>query len=1298
MNTSSLQRTIRGLRRRNAARLERQYTTKWVDAQRDRGAVLPLVLVMIIVGALIVIPITTYTTSVLRANKVEEQKTRNAETAKGAIRVALHSPSLVFGDDDRADDGCPDNVADLIPDGVMTETGVSLTCAHVDELSADEVFGLEVPVGLAQLQIAPDPAGLDRYSGVVATSGGAPPYPNSAFEPSWAWWLDFDAGTEDDKRSVAPLPELPTFSGVEREPDPLDMPGFDCKVFLPGHYTDPVIVDGSFGSSNIYFASGVYYFEEPITISGDVDVVVGQGLADFGVTNDCADDIQVGAHVDVPLGTTYGIDGNTGGATWVLGDNARISVNEAGGAPSVRFNQRYAENQSGAWTNIISVNGDWSYGDGDPNNDDGFEDADGDHSVTNVNYVPRSKVITGETVVPLYLSGTPYVPSHPSLTDEARIPDAPTNVAGVAAIREVSGPDDGAIIVSFEGVEGADTNGAIIDDYEVGVATSAGGDPVTECSVTSSTIWPTYEGVDGTTPWGDPSGENAASPDGYSCMITELPENATYWVTARAHSEVGWSDWAPRAEVIVAAGAPAATPPGSASNITIETFDTDDALISWDPAIDPNHAPVQAYEVTVYRVSDVRVDSVSPAVGPESGGTAVTLSGLGFTSAPVGDVTFDGLSATSFSVVSDTEITAVTPPHSAGSVDVVVDFGSSVSGAATFDYQAETPPAPGWPIITGISSSNGLETGGETITITGSNLGPLSTVSFGGTSAVVLSLSSTEITVTVPPGTGVVPVTVTNLVGTSTPTAYRYDPPPPVPPTVSSIGPTSGPQAGGNTVTITGTALDETTEVRFNGVEAADLTVISDTEITVTVPEHPSGDVTVPVVVTTPVGPSDPVNYTYDPAPIPAPVITTVSPDEGTTAGGTTVTITGEHFSGATSVTFGGAAAPYVAIDSDTQITVTTPSHGAGSVGVVVETPGGASNAVPYAYSANVPTPPPVACSDIAPDSICDDEGFQDCAAPIIIRTSSRGRLRYSWSCDAPACYNGDVQVLRGDDWECAPACPAGQEPVAEYREEWVWYWYPWWGGYEDVFDGWGCENIDIRRCDSEIYAFGNTWCLDDAVSPLRGSPGGLSAFAERLIEQTPPPVASVEEEVGSCTATPIMGGLDFETKEWMARTQCIIEDLPPLAAGDEYRVKVTAVNAVATTDSTVTVSSISGPGTLDEPYDRVWFPYYEQSIISIDASGGGSTRIDIPGYISVPMGRLTINNPGGDPISFTGGAAAGRIAISDSRDPLPMGYVPSVIMQRTVDLTATAGNITSTARVKINSDTSYGILNWVTQ
>src|SRR5690606_35713341 len=129
------------------------------------------------------------------------------------------------------------------------------------------------------------------------------------------------------------VPELPTFTDEPRSSTALTMPGFDCRVFLPGRYEDPLVIDGTGPIDNYYFASGVYYFEDAVTISGDVRVVVGQGLADFGVSNDCADDIQVGANVSVPANTVYAIDGNSGGATWLFGDRGRLRISEAGGAP-----------------------------------------------------------------------------------------------------------------------------------------------------------------------------------------------------------------------------------------------------------------------------------------------------------------------------------------------------------------------------------------------------------------------------------------------------------------------------------------------------------------------------------------------------------------------------------------------------------------------------------------------------------------------------------------------------------------------------------------------------------------------------------------------------------------------------------------------------------------------------------------------------------------------------------------------------------------------------------------------------
>ena len=79
--------------------------------------------------------------------------------------------------------------------------------------------------------------------------------------------------------------------------------------------------------------------------------------------------------------------------------------------------------------------------------------------------------------------------------------------------------------------------------------------------------------------------------------------------------------------------------------------------------------------------------------------------------------------------------------------------------------------------------------------------------------------------------------------------------PPVVPaPTVTSLSPATGPAAGGTVVTVTGTGFTGATSVQFGSNPGTALTVVSDTEITVTSPAGAVG--AVPVTVTTPAGTS----------------------------------------------------------------------------------------------------------------------------------------------------------------------------------------------------------------------------------------------------------------------------------------------------------------------------------------------------------------------------------------------------------------------------------------------------------
>jgi hypothetical protein len=75
----------------------------------------------------------------------------------------------------------------------------------------------------------------------------------------------------------------------------------------------------------------------------------------------------------------------------------------------------------------------------------------------------------------------------------------------------------------------------------------------------------------------------------------------------------------------------------------------------------------------------------------------------------------------------------------------------------------------------------------------------------------------------------------------------------------------------------------------------------------------------------------------------PTPTVTSVSPNTGPIAGGTSVTITGTNFVAGATVTFGSAAATGVSVTNSTTIAATTPGNPAGAVTVTVTNAGGGS-------------------------------------------------------------------------------------------------------------------------------------------------------------------------------------------------------------------------------------------------------------------------------------------------------------------------------------------------------------------
>ena len=89
----------------------------------------------------------------------------------------------------------------------------------------------------------------------------------------------------------------------------------------------------------------------------------------------------------------------------------------------------------------------------------------------------------------------------------------------------------------------------------------------------------------------------------------------------------------------------------------------------------------------------------------------------------------------------------------------------------------------------------------------------------------------------------------------------------------------------------------------------------------------------------------------------PAPSVTSVSPNSGSTNGGTGVTITGANFVSGATVTVGGTAATGVAVVSSTSITATTPAHPPGGASVVVTNTDSQSGTLSNGYTYANPAP-----------------------------------------------------------------------------------------------------------------------------------------------------------------------------------------------------------------------------------------------------------------------------------------------------------------------------------------------------
>jgi hypothetical protein len=242
-----------------------------------------------------------------------------------------------------------------------------------------------------------------------------------------------------------------------------------------------------------------------------------------------------------------------------------------------------------------------------------------------------------------------------------------------------------------------------------------------------------------------------------------------------------------------------------------------------------------SFDITAPQPIAPNIVSISPVRGIV--GATVTINGGNFVANSV--VKFGSAFGVDVSVTSATQLSVKIPQVPVGSVPVSVQSPSGmVSNSVNMTIDATPAPAP---TTSAFSPTSGAP--GSTLSIAGANFVVGAKVRFGTTLGVNVNVaSSTEITVQVPSmAPGNVNVVVENPdSNVSVGRSFLVTAPPP--PNITNISPTSGPP--GTVVTITGTGFTQGASALFGTNPGTNVTVVSPTQITVTVPSSAIGTTT----------------------------------------------------------------------------------------------------------------------------------------------------------------------------------------------------------------------------------------------------------------------------------------------------------------------------------------------------------------------------------------------------------------------------------------------------------------------
>ncbi|MBO9703331.1 MAG: IPT/TIG domain-containing protein [Sporocytophaga sp.] len=306
----------------------------------------------------------------------------------------------------------------------------------------------------------------------------------------------------------------------------------------------------------------------------------------------------------------------------------------------------------------------------------------------------------------------------------------------------------------------------------------------------------------------------------------------------------------------------------------------------------------------------------------------ITITGTNLAS--VSSIYFGSDMVFDFVVNSPTSITAKVPFGEASGRISLTTLGGGTESAEVFTKIFESAPT-----FNSFSPSSGPV--GTKVTITGSNFLSMGAIEFGGIFIQDFVINSaTSLSIRVPEGSTSGKI---KLLSESSPGAIHevqsatdFTITPKSAPTITSLTPTTA--SVGSTITINGTNFLPTYYLVFKDINVTDFTVNSSSSITAVVP---TGATTGKIGVVTAEGTAvSSANLTIVVSA--APTISSFNPTSG--AVGSTVTITGTNFTGASSVKFNNVSAISFSVVSSTSITAVVPA-GATTGKVTITTAGG---------------------------------------------------------------------------------------------------------------------------------------------------------------------------------------------------------------------------------------------------------------------------------------------------------------------------------------------------------------------